>query len=424
MIKTSLVNLILRGAAALSRFVLLMFLARYLSPQDLGIWGLMNVTIVMSLYFLGLDFYVFNTRELLAHDDKQRVVMIRDQFVFHGLMYLIVLPALLGVFILEFISWKYIGWFYLILILEHLSQEAARILITLFRPVMANVVLFFRSGAWIYAAVAVIYFREDLRELPTVWTGWIIGVAASIIIAIYVLRFLPWSETKNNPVNWRWIKTGTKIALPFLLSTMAMVGIQYIDRYFIQYFRGEAEVGFYTFYANIANLITVFVFTGINMVLYPKIVEAFQKGRFEKYRALMRKLSIGIISSIIFLATLAILLISPLLKILNRPEYSQYSGIFHLLLIAVAFLTASYIPHYALYVRKKDLAIVGSSMAALCMALTANFFLVPVFGLTGAAYAAIISMATMFLAKLAMMLRQKRFPTKTVEKTGQPVGYK
>jgi len=422
MIKTSLFNLILRSSTLVSRFVLLMFLARYLTPEDLGIWGMMNVTIVMSLYFLGLDFYVYNTRELLAYDDNQRVLMIRDQLVFHGLMYLVVLPLLLGIFIFNFIGWKYIGWFYLILVLEHLSQEAARLLTTLFRPVMANLVLFFRSGAWIYAVVATAYFKEDLRGLTTIWTGWVIGVAISIIIAIYILRFLPWSEIKGRPVNWTWIKTGSTIALPFLLATMSMVGMQYIDRYFIQYFWGEAEVGFYTFYANIANVIFVFIFTGINMILYPKIIESFQKGLFDEYHALMKKMSIGIVGGIVILSTLAALLINPLLVILDRQEYTQYSNIFYLLLIAVAFLTVSFIPHYALFVRKKDKAIVGSSVAALCVAVVANYILVPLYGLAGAAYAAVASMATMFLAKLVLALNQDKIETNKVEQTGQPVG--
>ncbi len=421
MIKTSLFNLLLRGSTLVSRFVLLMFLARYLTPEDLGIWGLMNVTIVMSLYFLGLDFYVFNTRELLANDDKQRVVLIRDQFVFHGLMYMIVLPILLGVFVFQFIAWKYIGWFYLILVLEHLSQEASRLLTTLFRPVQANLVLFFRSGAWIYAVVATAYLKEDLRGLQTIWTGWAIGVTISIVVAIYILRFLPWSEIKNRPVNWEWIKTGTAIALPFLMATMSMVGIQCIDRYFIQYFWGEAEVGFYTFYANIANVIFVFIFTGINMILYPKIIEAFQKGLFDTYRALMRKMSIGVVGGIVILSVLAALLINPLLLILDRQEYTQYSHIFYILLVSVAFLTVSYIPHYALFVRKKDKAIVGSSIAALCMAVMANFILVPIYGLTGAAYSAVASMATMFLAKLIMALRQNQPEVNKVKQASRPV---
>lgn len=422
MLKTSLFNLILRGSTMASRFVLLLFLARFLTPEDLGIWGLMNVTIVMSLYFLGLDFYVFNTRELLATDDKKRVQMIRDQFVFHGIMYLIVLPLLLAVFLLQFISWQYVGWFYLILVLEHLSQEAARLLTTLFRPVMANLVLFFRSGAWIYAVVAVAYLKNDLRGLTTIWIGWVVGVTISIIIAVYILRFLPWSEIKSNPVDWGWIKKGTKIALPFLLSTMAMVGIQYIDRYFIQYFYGEAQVGFYTFYAQIANVIFVFIFTGINMILYPKIIEAFQKGMHEKYRALMKKMSFGIIGGIIALSVVAAVLINPLLMFLNRTEYTEYSYIFYILLLAVAFMTVSYIPHYALFVRKKDKAIVGSSIAALVVSTIANFILVPLYGLSGAAYAAVMSMGTMFLGKLIMAARQKEARPQKMEQAEQPVG--
>ena len=72
--------------------------------------------------------------------------------------YAVVLPLLLTVFLCGLISWKYAGWFYVLLIIEHISQESGRLLITLSRPTRASIVLFLRSGIWVYAVLATTYF--------------------------------------------------------------------------------------------------------------------------------------------------------------------------------------------------------------------------------------------------------------------------
>ena len=407
MLKTSFTNLILRGLTLVSKFVLLLFIARFLTPEEMGVWGLMNVTIAMSLYFLGLDFYVYNTREILAQDEVDRMPLIRDQFVFHGLVYVIVLPALLSVFLLNLISWQYVGWFYLLLILEHLSQECARILITISRPTMANMVLFLRGGAWVFAAIATAYMHENMRDLRLIWAAWSIGVALSILLTAYALRRMPWENSRKISINWSWMLKGIKVSLPFFLATMSFVAIQYADRYFLQHFWGEAMVGIYTFYASIANTINIFIFTGVVMILYPKIISAFQKDDQVLYRALMKKMSVGIVVGTIVLSALALVLIKPVLALVNKQIYTEYSGVFALMLVGIALLNLSHIPHYSLFARKQDRAIIVSTFLALGTALIANSLLVPKYNLEGAALAGIAGMSVMFLAKTFAALKRK-----------------
>jgi O-antigen/teichoic acid export membrane protein len=399
MLKTSLINLVLRGLTLVCKFILLLFIARFLSPDELGVWGIVNITIAMSILFLGLDFYVFNTRELLARENTDRILLIRDQMIFHGLLYLIILPLLLGVFLFKIIAWKYIGWFYILLVLEHISQEMYRLLVTLSRPTMANTVLFLRSGAWIFLAIAVAYQYVSLRSLSTFWLSWLIGVAISIVLALVSLRNMPWKAAFGKPIDWPWLKKGAKIALPFFLATMSFMGIQFADRYFLQYFWGEATVGIYTFYVNIANVIHTFILTGVIMILYPRIVEAYEKNRFDQYKSLMNKMAIGIVGGLVILPPLAAVLITPVLDLVGKQIYAEQSSIFIIMLGTVSLLTLSYIPHYALFVRHLDKTIIWGTFAALAVAIIANSLLVPTYGLNGAAFATLSSMATLVIIK-------------------------
>ena len=408
MIKTSLVNLILRGLTLASKFLLLLFIARFLSPEELGIYGLVNVTIGISLYLLGMDFYAFNTRELLARPEAERPRLIRDQIVFHGFAYLIILPLLLVVFAFDAIPFKNVGWFYGLLVVEHLSQELSRFLITLSRPTMASLVLLVRTGLWVYVAVATMYFWNDTRTLPVIWGFWVCGAALSIILAVWSLRHLDFRSTRNIPVDWGWLKQGLKVSLPFLGSTASLLCINYADRYFIQFFHGEAMVGVYTFYTGIANMVQVFVYTGIVMILYPRIVESYQQGMTEAYNKNMRLLTIGIIGGVVILSGVAAIGIRPALLLVDKELISQYRAIFWIMLGTVSALMLSYIPHYALYVRKCDRAIVVSTVIALGLALAANTVLVPDYGISGAAWATFSAMILLGFIKLGWLLAIRR----------------
>jgi O-antigen/teichoic acid export membrane protein len=414
MIKTSLANLILRGITLASKFLLLLFIARFLSAEELGIYGLVNVTVAISLYLLGMDFYSFNTREILAHDPSDRPRLIRDQFVFHGFAYIIILPLLLLVFIFGAIPFKYAVWFYALLVVEHLSQELSRLLITLSRPTMSSTVLLVRTGVWVYAAVATMYFWTDTRSLPVVWGFWIAGATASIVIALWALRHLDFKSAMGKPVDWAWLKRGLRVSLPFLSSTASLLCINYADRYFIQSFRGEAMVGVYTFYTGIANMVQVFVYTGIVMILFPRIVESFQQGQADRYAKNMRLMATGIIVGVAVLSGIAALLIQPALMLVGKELISQYRYVFWIMLGTVSALMLSYIPHYALYVRKYDRAIVISTIIALILALGANSVLVPEFGILGAAWSTFSAMVLLGILKTVWLVvvkrRDGRFP--------------
>lgn len=399
MLKTGIMNILLRGLTVAGRFLLLLSIARFLSPEAMGIWGLVNVTITISLYFLGLDFYTFNTREILAQDDLHRTPMIRDQIVFHGLIYIIFLPLLLIVFLVGLLSWKYALWFYLLLMLEHLSQESTRLLTTLSRPTMANAVLFLRSGAWVLAVMAMMLAAPATRTLPVIWTGWAVGVASSLALAGYALRKLPWESSRDIAVDWAWIRRGMKVALPFFCATMSFEVIQYADRYFLQHFWGDALLGVYTFYAGIANVIHTFIFAGIIMILYPRIIAAYQQGDLSAYRALLRRMGIGIVGGLAGLSAIALLLIKPVLQVVNKQLYVEQFPVFGVMLVMTALLTVSYLPHYVLFVRRRDMAIIGSTLAGLVTAIGANALLVPSYGLMGAAGATLAAIAVMLTGK-------------------------
>jgi len=351
------------------------------------------------MYFLGLDFYTFNTREILSKPNNERLPLIRDQFIFHLTMYVIILPLLSMVIIKGIIPLKYAIWFYLILIFEHLSQEFYRLYTVLSKPLFANFVLFLRSGLWVYFVVYLWIFQpENPKNLSIIWVSWSLGAFLSIIISLFVLKKQNLGSVTNVPINWRWIKKGVKVSSPFFIGTLAYKIMEFAGRYAIDFFATKKDVGIYTFFGSVANVINVIVFTAIVMVYYPKLVEFYKKDN-QRYKIYLRKFSYFIIILSLTSAIAAIILIKPALVFMGKDEFYNNISVFYILVIANIVLNVSLIPHYILYVKKKDLVIMYSTISGVILNIALNVLLIPRLGIQGAGWAILLSFAVMGFIK-------------------------
>ncbi|WP_117017286.1 oligosaccharide flippase family protein [Aeribacillus pallidus] len=408
MFKVGFISVLLRSFTLGSKFLLLFVMARALSPEDVGVYGLITTSIGLSLYVLGMDFYVFNTREILSDKKNNKSKFIRDQFVFHFLMYIVVLPLLIFMFIFKIIPLDYIIVFYLLLIFEHLSQEFYRLFITFSRPLLANILLFIRSGIWILIVCFLWVFHYHLT-LTTIFILWLIGAVTSVFVSVIVLKKTGVLKNVFEPINWDWIRKGFFVSLPFFISTIIFNLMQYIDRYILQIYHGEKVVGVYTFYMSIANAVQVFIFTGIFSILSPKAIKQYQASQVKEYRETMRKMTFTAIVSLVFLVIFILLGIKPLLNLIGKETYIQSQSLIWILLIAVSFNTISQTFHYSLYVRGMDRQIFLSTMISFTVALIANLMLVPNYSFYGAAISLMLAMISLFSTKMYFSIKSWKY---------------
>ncbi|MEQ8384495.1 MAG: polysaccharide biosynthesis C-terminal domain-containing protein [Coleofasciculus sp. A1-SPW-01] len=400
MFKSALSSSAIRGLTLLSKFILILYLARSFTTYELGLYGLTTATIGFFLYLVGIDFYSFNTREILAHNPSDWTVLIRDQFVFHTIAYFLVSPLVISVFLLGFLPWQYFFWFYLLLILEHLCQESHRILVVLSKPLVAVVAHFFRGGLWTYIFILLITNIPAQGNLRTLFFLWSLGNITSLIFTLYHWQSLNWTKAFKTPIDWIWIKTGIRVSLPLLVGTLALRGIMTIDRYALQHYWGEEYVGIYTFYASIAFVLQIFIDTGITMILYPKVVAAYQQKRWQDYKQLKKKFTKAVLGASLLLSLSAALLIYPVISLTQKAVYATYLPVYWILLLSVMVTVLTGIPHYSLYARRLDWAIISSNLTGLVVSLLANIILVPKFGQIGAAGATLLAMLTIGNIKL------------------------
>jgi len=390
----------------LAKFLLIIYIGKYLSVDELGEYGLFVTTITIAIYFLGLDFYTYNTREILAKEKNKRLPLIRDQFIFHLLVYVIVLPLLLTIFTLGLINTEYILYFYLILVFEHLSQELYRLYTTLQKPIFANFLLFVRTGLWVYVVMALWHLNvERMMNLETVWYGWAIGSFISIIIGILYLKRDYDFKNLTEKIDWYWIKNGVKVSIPFFIGTFAYKVIEFSDRYMIDYYMTKVDVGIYTFFSGIANTINIIVFTLVIMIYYPLLVEQYQNKEMDVFKKTLRVFSVKTISFSVFSSIGILLLIGFVLDFMGKLEFQNNIEVLWLLIIANIILNISFIPHYVLYAAQKDIIIRNATLIGAGINIVLNLILIKSYGIAGAAIATITSFMIIYMLKFCYSRR-------------------
>lgn len=371
----------------------------------MGTYGLISSTISVSILIVGLDFYTINNREIAARNQEEWPPLLRDQALFHLVSYVFILPLLSLLFLAGPLPWTSMGWFYLILVAEHLSQEIYRILIAAQRPVRANFVLFVRSGAWAYAMLAVMATFEHLRSIKIVWSGWAAGSMISILCGVLFLIDLPWAKTREKRIDWAWIRRGALQSAPFLGATVALRGIETVDRYFIQSQSGSDMVGIYTFYYSIASVVQTFIFTGVFSTMYPKLVASDHQNDDSTRRKTMKAMKSGAIVGGGIMSLIMAAAIIPLSDLVDNSVYRQHLGTYWTLLLAIFVGVISLIPHYDLYSRRQDRPLILSSILGLVVAVVLNWWLVPWLGIQGAALSTLGATATVGSIKLTSARR-------------------
>lgn len=394
--KDSILNLCYRGLTIIAKFLLSIIIVKELSVTELGVYGIFQTTITLLIYLLGADFYTYNARELIKNDQKSLDYYIGNQLVFHGLIYIIVLPLSLLIFFYNVIDTNYIIYFYSILVLEHISQEIYRILIVLKKSVISSLTLFLRAGLWIMVLCLFWQMGWGKTEIEYIFKFWIIGSMLSVIIGVWHLNFKPVFK-----IDFKWIKTGVRMATPFLIATVFYKVIEFSGRYFIDFYWTKAEVGIFTFFSGISNAMFVFVQSMVIIVMSPYLIESSNKGKSE-FNKVFRDYKKRIITTTIIGFVLACICIYPLLLFVDNEELLQNMLAFVLLLLAVAFFCFSYIPHYGLYVYHKDRALLICSIFGAIAIVILNFLLVPKYGINGAAIAQVLSMFILFATKWYM----------------------
>ena len=382
-----------------SKFTFILFLGKYsVDETNLGIFGMLSTSLALLIYIIGFDFYVFNTREIIA-SKKNIVDKIKNQLVFHLSAYLIVIPiSLFLVFKLNFLPLEYLWVFLSLLISEHLGQELYRLFTALEKSIIANAMLFIRSGLWIWVVIFdffVLKNEMDLYKYVIIWT--LFSYLSFYIFFILLTKSIRIKNLKYTSPDWKWIGIGLKTASVFFIGSLSFQVIQFSDRFMIDYFYGKKLVGIYTAYAQFTNAIDVFTFSAITMVAYPRLLSSFSN--YKKYSEIKTKFTKQLMGLSLILIAIIYIVCPYIFKFLDKEAFLNELPTFYLLLGGVFLLIMSNVFHYDLYVKKKDKIILKVAVIGMVVNVILNLILIPKYNIFGASFATLMSFLLIFAMK-------------------------
>lgn len=373
--RNRILNVSLQGVTLLTRFGLIFLLAKYLSPAEVGYYGLFAAAIGYGIYFVGLDFYTYLTREIIGTPVEKRGALLKGQAVLSLLLYTIFIPV--AVFLaIEYSGWPnyLMWWFFPILFVEHFNQEMSRLLVALSEQVTASALLFVRQGSWALIVIFFMFFEPGSRTLEFPMVAWFIAGVFAALLGIFKLKKMDFGGWRAK-VDWRWIGKGIAVSAAFLFATLALRGTQTFDRYMLESIGGIEVVGAYVLFVGIAGSLLAFLDSGVFSFTYPALIGLSQNKNWAVARKKVKQM-LWFTIAFSFLFSMASLIVMPyLLKWIGKDAYTSSIDLYYWILLATIVNVIGLVPHYALYAAGKDKAIILSHVLAFFVFCGAVFLL-------------------------------------------------
>lgn len=357
-------------------------MSKYFDIDVFGDYSLITSLITVLIFILGLDFYNFSIRDILTSESQNLIVnKVSTAIVFYILIYLFF--TVIAFFVFKQIAYvkPFIFLIIFISITEHLSQEIYRLLIGFEKVLLANVLLFIRTAGW---SLIIIYFLISKKPvtMDIIFKLWL---AANSITILYVLIYTllgNYKLLKNLKIDFIWIKKGLKICYLFFIATISLKIIEYANRFIVDYYLGSNIAGIFTFYSNIALLITLYVNTIVISFQLPGLIKY---AKTDKIQGLLIKFKKSLFLNILIATLSIILIIKPLLYWQNKPQFEIYLPLILFMIIAMSLMNYSLFYHFKLYIFHRDKSLLKVMVISGFISLISAFLLTKYFGVYGSA---------------------------------------
>jgi O-antigen/teichoic acid export membrane protein len=389
------------------KFVLTIYIARRMGLADLGLYGLVSSVVIVGPIVASMGLMGLLARELVTRTLDELTQLLVHYWRVVGAVYAAVfLPVALGIgltFGQPALCLITLG----IWLFEHANNDGFAVLISRHRPLLANSLYFLRAGAWMLAFMAAALVAPLSWAVTLLLSTWFVFELIAFIGFAIAVRDWPWSSASaplRETVRW-WRETVVP-ALKFWASdTGSLLGL-YVDRYIITAMLGLEYLGVYVLFWSVANAVYNLTETGTLQTRRPRLIDAYHRGDTTGYRLVFRSMSANSLGSIVALSLAAGALFPLALQFVNRPLADSFVPLLWILLLAGVARVGFGLLTNDLYARRRDIAMVTTSILLLPVSAILSLVLLPVWGLYGAAWAGVIALALLTASRIVVVMRE------------------
>lgn len=411
----------IRAAALAARFALTIYMAALVPLAEIGTFGLVAAAagIAPALFGFGLNYRV--GRELVGLDVDRASRLIRDRMAFTLIVLLAAVAAAGGWGAATGISGMNLyPLIATILVLECLATDIQIALVSLRRPMAANLFLFVRSAAWIAPAIVAGLALPAARSAEVLFAFWAAGLVMSFALVALLSRDWPIRRNWSNPIDRSWLRQHLRAGRLIHLNDIAMAGLLFFERYMVDHFVDRRAAGLFYLAWSLANAAHALASAAIVQPALPRLVDLWQStDRHSWYRALAADVgrSLALATSLAFVVAILILAAGGTIR--ASGGWPPAWLLIAMLAAAVLRLGADML-NYGLYAQRRDITLASINLGAFAVSILGSLCLIPALGLVGAAAMALAVPLSLAAARLVALLTPLSRPAVTPEAPSTP----
>ncbi|MFH1634495.1 MAG: polysaccharide biosynthesis C-terminal domain-containing protein [Chloroflexota bacterium] len=385
--KSNVIYAIGSVANSAALFLLIPYLINNLSVSEYGAWSLLEVGIMLfiMLSLPGLEIALMREYWFINDDEKRtRLSSTLIWFVLAWGSILALIGSGLALLLSQRLNIPGVPGTLILALLAGLLEALVNVFLTVFR---------IREEAWKFTLISVIRMGIFMgSSIILVWngmglTGAIMGraIAGGLALVLGVImgyRYFSWTFSWSHL--WRMVRYG----LPLLPTKGAQYILQASDRYVLNLFTALNVVGIYSFGYKVAAGLDI-------LVVRPFAIDwGARRFKIATYTNAPRhyvRILVGYAGVSLFSALVLLSLVPELYGWIAPETYREGMKVVPIIVAAYVVYGLSYPLNIGIMLRDKTkyAPIIGGIAAAVCLGL--NFWLIPNYGMLGAAWATLIS---------------------------------
>ncbi|CNH13117.1 oligosaccharide flippase family protein [Yersinia pekkanenii] len=371
-------------------FISLPLLSRLLDPIQYGYLSLINTATIILYVFISLNLQnAITNRYMITNENFDSYLLSILYFIIPFQTILLILEPLYRIPVSSFLGVNEKDFFSILLICVMLSYiyiytcylQASR---QSKRYVIFNIIAKISEITLIFVFA---YFLTSNKYMSKIYAQMIVN----IILIVYVLRVL-WKLSRGE-FKFLYLKEALIFSLPLIVHVLSNSLLAQADRLIINKLMGIYSAGIYSFAYNLGMCVIV-VIMAWNSSWQPKLYKLINS----KDNDLIKRATYASTVLMFLVCAITMLLSKEMVIFLSGEKYYDSVPILPLIIIGNSLIHMYLVYVNFVFYKKKTMIISSATLGALAINIVLNYYLIPIFGIAGSAWATVI--AYFFLAAL------------------------
>ena len=343
-----LINVVLRGSVLILKFIFMFFAAKFWSPKDLGLFGLVATIVMYGGYLIGVDFYVNTQRAIRSKNQFSKNVTLTHHLLVMLAAFLLIIPFVLYYFD-ELVPLHIAFFICLLLLIEQLNLEFCRMLVLKQKQLLVSSLLFVRHGA--YSFVFILWaISGNTLNVNQVITLWLCFSLLCSVIGGYFFKKYVHHKVQSKLVNLVKLKKQIAIASVFFIGTLLLRGLFSLDKILVAEWVSLELLGIYTFYVGLAAAVIAIFDASVGVYLLPAIFKLKEDRNIAQINKVANSAFYQCLGIYIIAYTTFGVFGSLVISLIGNELYLDYKSIFLFVSISACLYSASNVYHNVIYV--------------------------------------------------------------------------